>query len=232
MDKAERRIGAGKDKNLPLTFSHDVWLLCDNVIGKLENVKYPAAVSGDTGCAQASVGAKTAKRYSGRGDFQEFMQVESDGVYNYMLPRCRAEQGMIWEDIEETRRGLGEEYSPFYPPDAEERDEEHRREGLRTGQRKRGGGEAGYERLVEALQDSTARNLEQSAKQLSFEQERHGDAMQLARDSLLLQSQHLDSKDKNEQKKIEQEERRLALESAAMSTFSEELQALASKSSM
>lgn len=161
------------------------------------------------------------------------MQVESDGEYNYMLPRCRAEQGMIWEDIEERRRGLGEEYSPFFPADDKnekrKRDEEHKREGLSTGQRRKIAGDVGYDRLVDALQDSTARNLEQSAKQLSFEQERNGDAMQLARDHLLLDKRELDSRDRDAQKKIELDERRLALEAAAMNSFSQVLVALATK---
>lgn len=42
------------------------------------------------------------------------MQLDLDGEYNYQLPLCRAEQGMIWEDIEVRRLELGEEYSPLF----------------------------------------------------------------------------------------------------------------------
>lgn len=80
-------------------------------------------------------------------------------------------------------------------------DKEHRREGLRTGQRKKTTGEGGYDRLVEALHESTTRNLQQSGTLLEFEQERHEDAMQLAHNRLLLKIRRLDSRGSNEQKK-------------------------------
>lgn len=58
----------------------------------------------------------------------------------------------------------------------------------------------GLDRLIDALQDTTARNLEQSEKQLSFEQERHGDAMQLARERLLPETRQHESRDRDARK--------------------------------
>lgn len=63
MDKTERKEQQGRDKNMPLSFTHDLWVLCDQMIGAKETVHYKGAFSGDTGRAEAFNGAKVQKRY-------------------------------------------------------------------------------------------------------------------------------------------------------------------------
>lgn len=226
---------AGKDKNLPMTFNLDVWQLCDEVIGTQEHVKFAGAMSGDTGRAHATVGLKDGKRQS---NAQEFMQLSPDGDYDWRLPRCRAERGMDPEEIFQRRASLGERHISGVEPDEEtkmkKRDEEHWKEGLSTGQQRKKVGDIGFDRLVDALHETTAQTLEHGALQLTFKKERHCDAMKLARDRLQQEARQLENQAIQQQQKQAIEEKRLPLEKEAiassnftMQTLSQVLAALA-----
>lgn len=147
---------------------------------------------------------------------------------------------MTKDEIMERRYDMGERQpggglEPNEENEKAKRDEEHRKEGLSTGQRKKVG-DPGYTLLVNALQDTTDRTLEHSVLQLTFEKTRHGDAMALARERLDMEKSQQDSFVTQQQKKIDIEEKRIVMEErqinlsiTAMQTFSQVLAALASR---
>lgn len=149
-----------------------------------------------------------------------------------MLPRCRAEQGMDVRDILARRTRLGEcgDYLEGSQPDEEhemkKRDDEHRREGLSTCHRKKLGQPERYDRLVETLEQTPVRTVEQSDLQLKFERERHGNAMKLAQGRLRLETRQQDM----EMMRLANEKETLAQNGQAMQTLAQVLSMMAANS--
>lgn len=132
MDKDQQKEAVKRDKQLPLQFTQKVYGICDEVIGAMENVQYPGAADGDSMQERAGARIRTFKRKGGCEDVDEFMQEGPDGLYDYKLPRCVAENGMSWDEIKERRRKMhDEEYDVDVVDIIEEmrkRDDEHRRD--------------------------------------------------------------------------------------------------------
>lgn len=47
MHKDQRKEAMKREKSLPLNFNHEVWVLCDEVIGSQQHVQYPGAADGN-----------------------------------------------------------------------------------------------------------------------------------------------------------------------------------------
>lgn len=215
MIKEERRTEAARDKNVPINFSQEVWKLFDEVIGSQEHVHYPGALSGDSGRERADPVGKLGKQYAGVSDVEEFTMRDEDGTFNHTLPRCRAEQGWDWDRIKERRERLGEEYDGWVEPDEEEelkkRNEERKRDGFSSGQRKKLAGPDSIDRLVFALEQTSTQTLEQSKDQLKFERERHEEAMKLTRERLQLETCTADRGETYKQKELDHKKKELGI---------------------
>lgn len=212
MSKEERRAEAARDKNVPINISQEVWNLCNAVIRFREHVHFPGAVYGDSGRERASSGVRTGKRHGGGVNADEFMMREEDGTFNHTLPRCRTEQRVDWEKIRARRAAMGEVYVEGVEPNEEEEirwDEEHKRDSLSTGQRKKVAQEVGFDRLVFALEATSAQTMEQNKDHLRFEKERHIEAMKVARERLQLEVRNADRYDSYKQKELEHKKKEL-----------------------
>lgn len=97
MAKEQRKEAVKRDKSLPSAFNQDVWNLCDEIIGAQEHVQYAGAADGEGMQERVSAKLQDLKRREGSADINDYMQrdVHNNGKYNFKLPRCQAEKGMM-----------------------------------------------------------------------------------------------------------------------------------------